>query len=88
MADYDYVHEACVPRGCGKGGAVMTVIVGLLCQDGVVIASDSQESDDDLGMKRLDVTKVYETRHFGFTDAEIVVAGTGASAHIARSVSE
>jgi 20S proteasome alpha/beta subunit len=63
----------------------MTVIVGLLCKDGIVIASDSQESDDDLGMKRLDVTKVYDTGHFGFTDAEIVVAGTGASAHIARA---
>lgn len=64
----------------------MTVIVGLVCQDGIVIASDSQESDDDLGMKRLDVTKVYDTKSFGFTDAEIVLAGTGASAHIARAV--
>src|SRR5579864_7377589 len=64
----------------------MTVIVGLVCKDGLVIASDSQESDDDLGMKRLDVTKVYDTKYFGFTDAEIVVAGTGASAHIARAV--
>jgi 20S proteasome alpha/beta subunit len=64
----------------------MTVIVGLLCKDGIVVASDSQESDDNLGMKRLDVTKVYDTDSFGFTDAEIVVAGTGASAHIARAV--
>jgi hypothetical protein len=62
----------------------MTVIVGLLCREGLVIASDSQESDDDNGMKRLDVKKVYDTDHFGFEDAEIVVAGTGASAHIAR----
>jgi 20S proteasome alpha/beta subunit len=64
----------------------MTVIVGLICQDGIVIASDSQESEDDLGMKRLDVIKVYDTKSFGFIDAEIVVAGTGASAHIARAV--
>jgi 20S proteasome alpha/beta subunit len=63
----------------------VTVIVGLVCRDGLVIASDSQESDDDVGMKRLDVRKVYDTEHFGFTDAEIVVAGTGASAHIARA---
>ncbi len=46
------------------------------------MASDSQESDNDLGMKRLDVTKVYDTKSFGFTDAEIVVAGTGTSAHM------
>ena len=62
----------------------MTVIVGLLCSKGLVIASDSQESDDDNGMKGLDVKKVYDTDHFGFEDAEILVAGTGASAHIAR----
>lgn len=60
----------------------MTVIVGLLCSDGLVIASDSQEGDEDL--KRLDVKKVYDTGHFGFKDAEVIVAGTGASAHIAR----
>jgi 20S proteasome alpha/beta subunit len=63
----------------------MTVIVGLLCQDGLVIASDSQESDDNAGMKRLDVTKVYDTERFGFQDAEIIVAGTGSSAYIARA---
>src|ERR1700685_498617 len=63
----------------------MTVIVGLLCRDGLVIASDSQESDDNTGMKRLDVTKVYDTGHFGFENAEIIVAGTGASAYIARA---
>jgi 20S proteasome alpha/beta subunit len=63
----------------------MTVIVGLVYRDGIIIASDSQESDDDIGMKRLDVRKVYDTDHFNFTDAEIVVAGTGASAHIARA---
>jgi len=60
----------------------MTVIVGLLCSDGLVIASDSQEGDEDL--KRLDVKKVYDTGHFGFKDAEVVVAGTGTSAYIAR----
>ena len=63
----------------------MTVIVGLLCKDGIVVASDSQESDDNNGMKRLDVVKVYDTERFKFDDAEIIVAGTGTSAHIARA---
>jgi len=63
----------------------MTVIVGLLCRDGIVVASDSQESDDELGMKRLDVVKVYDTERFHFEDVEIVVAGTGSSAYIARA---
>jgi hypothetical protein len=31
------------------------------------------------------VTKVYDTGHFGFENAEIIVAGTGASAYIARA---
>ncbi len=63
----------------------MTVIVGLRCQDGIVIASDSQESDEGMGMKRLDVTKVYETRRFGFDDVEIIVAGTGGVGFISRA---
>lgn len=63
----------------------MTVIVGLLCQDGLVIASDSQESDEGAGMKRLDVTKVYGTKQFGFDDVEIIVAGTGGVGFISRA---
>lgn len=63
----------------------MTVIVGLHCKDGIVIASDSQESDDEVGMKRLDVTKVYGTKRFGFDDVEIIVAGTGGVGFIARA---
>ena len=63
----------------------MTVIVGLLCQDGIVIASDSQETDEGAGMKRLDVTKVYDTKRFHFDDAEIIVGGTGSAAYIARA---
>jgi hypothetical protein len=43
----------------------MTVIVGLLCRHGLAITSDSQESDEDLGVKRLNVRKVYDTSHFG-----------------------
>jgi len=63
----------------------MTVIVGLICKDGMVVASDSQESDESVGMKRLDVVKIYDTRRFKFDDVEIIVAGTGTSAHIARA---
>jgi len=63
----------------------MTVIVGLLCQDGIVVASDSQESDEGMEMKRLDVTKIYETSRFNFDDVEIVLGGTGSAAHIARA---
>ncbi len=36
----------------------MTVIVGLVCKDGLVIAADTQESDEEDGMKRLDVKKI------------------------------
>ncbi len=61
----------------------MTVIVGLMCKDGLVIASESQESSED--EKRLDVKKIYGTDTFGFNDAEIIVGGTGSSAFIARA---
>jgi 20S proteasome alpha/beta subunit len=61
----------------------MTVIVGLVCKDGLVVASESQESSED--EKRLDVKKIYGTETFGFTDAEIIVGGTGSSAFIARA---
>lgn len=63
----------------------MTVIVGLVCKDGLVIAADTQESDEEDGMKRLDVKKIYDSEHFNFEDIEIVMAGTGTSAHIARA---
>ncbi len=64
----------------------MTVIVGLLCKDGLVIASDSEESDEDQGLKRLDVKKVYDTANFDLEegDIELIVAGTGSSAYISR----
>src|SRR2546422_1005592 len=39
----------------------MTVIVGLVCKDGLVIAADTQESDEEDGMKRLDVKKIYDS---------------------------
>lgn len=72
------------PRGCfRRKRLLMTVIVGLVCKDGLVVASESQESSED--EKRLDVKKVYGTETFGFIDAEIIVGGTGSSAFIARA---
>ncbi len=62
----------------------MTVLVGIRFKDGLVIASESQESDG--YMKRLDVKKIYGNDTFGFTDAKAIVAGTGDSAHIQRLV--
>jgi 20S proteasome alpha/beta subunit len=64
----------------------MTVLVGIVCKDGIVIAADSQESDAEAGMKRLDVKKIYDTSSFGFIDITLILAGTGTSAYIARSV--
>jgi 20S proteasome alpha/beta subunit len=63
----------------------MTAIVGMICKDGIVIASESQESDEIVGMKRLDAIKVYDTKRFNFEDIEIIVAGTGSVGHIARA---
>jgi len=51
-------------------------------KDGGVIASDHQESDDYL--KRLDVKKIYDSDFVRLTDAEVIAAGTGTSAHIKR----
>jgi hypothetical protein len=64
----------------------MTVIVGLLCKDGIVVASDSEESDDEQGLKRLDVKKVYDSTSFDLDagDIELIIAGTGSSAYISR----
>lgn len=63
----------------------MTVIVGLVCKDGLVLAADTQESDEEDGMKRLDVKKIYDSDRFDLEDIEIAVAGTGTSAHISRA---
>ncbi len=61
----------------------MTILVGIVCADGLVIGSDTQESDD--WMKRYDVQKIYGTKRFGFTDVELFMGGTGSSAYISRA---
>jgi 20S proteasome alpha/beta subunit len=63
---------------------LMTIVAGLLCRDGIVIASDGQESDGE--MKHLGIRKIYDTKAFGFTDAEILAVGMGSLAYISRAV--
>ncbi len=63
----------------------MTVLIGILCKDGIVIASDSQESDDE-DVKRLGVRKIYDTEVFGFTDVAIAMAGAGTFAYVSRAI--
>jgi 20S proteasome alpha/beta subunit len=59
----------------------MTIIVGLKCIDGVVIASDSQqEFGRGVAVKRLNMGKVY------ILDRRLAIAGAGALAHIEKAV--
>jgi 20S proteasome alpha/beta subunit len=62
----------------------MSIIVGIVCKEGIIIASDSQESNNE--MKRSGIRKIYDTDVFGFTDVEIVIAGVGDFAYISRAV--
>src|SRR5438552_12400949 len=69
----------------GREGGAMTVLAGIRFKDGLVVASDSQETEDEY-LKRLDVRKVYGTDSVGFEDARIILAGTGDAAHIERLI--
>lgn len=62
----------------------MTIIVGVLCKDGVVIASDSQAGSwKGVDVKRLDYTKVYDLSLDG---ALAAVTGAGVSPFITRAI--
>ena len=62
----------------------MTIIVGLLCSEGVVIASDSQAGySRGVDRKRLDFTKIYD---YAFDQANVVVTGAGMGPFITRAV--
>lgn len=62
----------------------MTIIVGIICREGVVLASDSQAgSFRGVHVKRLDYTKIYD---FGFDGAKVVVTGAGETPFIARAI--
>lgn len=59
----------------------MTIVVGIRCVDGVVIATDTQsEFDRGVSVKRLNVTKIHPL------NGKFAVAGAGAVAHIVRAV--
>ncbi len=59
----------------------MTIIVGVKCEDGVVIASDSQqEFGRGVSVKRLNTGKIY------LVGDRFAVAGAGVSAHIEKAV--
>lgn len=61
----------------------MTIIVGIICQDGLVVASDSQAgSFRGVHVKRLDYTKIYS---FNFDGSKVVVTGAGESPFIVRA---
>src|SRR5262245_3493498 len=69
----------------GQEGKPMTVLVGIRFKNGLVVASESQETEEEY-LKRLDAKKLYGTDSVGFEDAKVILAGTGDSAHIQRIV--
>lgn len=67
-----------------KGDSYMTIIVGLICKDGVVVASDSQAgSFKGVHVKRLDYTKIYD---FSFDGATVIATGAGETPFITRAI--
>lgn len=59
----------------------MTIVIGIKCVDGIVIASDSQvEFSRGVSIKRLNANKMYQL------DDSFIVAGGGAVAHIRKAV--
>lgn len=61
----------------------MTIIVGIICKDGVVVASDSQAgSFRGVHVKRLDYSKIYD---FAFDGNKVVLTGAGEAPFIIRA---
>lgn len=61
------------------GNEPMTIIVGLICEDGIVLACDSQASSvKGVPVKRTEYTKIYEIPMRGEGYAILSGAGTGA----------
>jgi 20S proteasome alpha/beta subunit len=61
----------------------MTIIAGLICSEGLVLAADSQAgSFRGVHVKRLDYTKIYD---FRFDGATVIVTGAGETPFIARA---
>jgi 20S proteasome alpha/beta subunit len=62
----------------------MTIITGLICKEGIVIASDSQAgSFKGVHVKRLDYTKIYD---FKVNGTSIVATGSGDTPFITRAI--
>jgi 20S proteasome alpha/beta subunit len=63
----------------------MTIIIGMVCEDGVVVCSDSQAmSSRGVDVKRLDYTKIYS---FNLnSDLKVLVTGAGETPFITRAV--
>lgn len=59
----------------------MTIIVGIYCQDGCVVATDTQSQfGRGVNVKRLNATKIY------VMDEKFAIAGAGTVAHIEKAV--
>jgi 20S proteasome alpha/beta subunit len=62
----------------------VTILVGIICKDGVVVASDSQAgSFKGVDVKRLDYTKIYD---FSFGETKVAMTGAGEVPFIARAI--
>jgi len=62
----------------------MTIIVGAICTEGLVLASDSQAGSlRGVHVKRLDYTKIYD---FSFDGTTIAITGAGETPFITRAI--
>jgi len=63
----------------------MTIIIGIVCEDGIIIASDSQAmTSRGVDVKRLDYTKIH-----GFnlnSDLKVLITGAGETPFITRAI--
>lgn len=67
-----------------EGEPQMTIIVGVICKDGLVLASDSQAGSlRGVHVKRLDYTKIY---NFSFDGMTIAITGAGETPFITRAI--
>ncbi len=65
-------------------GEPMTIIVGVICKDGIVLGCDSQASSaKGVPVKRTDYTKIYEIPLGG--DGYAILSGAGTGAFITRA---
>jgi 20S proteasome alpha/beta subunit len=70
-----------IPRVLNRFRNIMTIIVGLICKDGIVLAGDSQTTTGT--SKRCDAKKFALVK---FTDAEVLVAQAGNASTAGRAI--